>query len=318
MSPETGCGKPRSEPADSSHGESRSHAEPLSPQPRSRAGGAATGSRRNSPGAPGWTSGGRQPLPRLPAPPPGLRAPPPEPAHPALVPAALQGALWGARGRAQRREGPARASPRPWCQLGRAGSAAPHLSTNGSGTASVGPDGTRRDRTRHAAAPNSEQVRSRGAPNVTAAGSAASSESPDHPGNAHRAGPGEGRRHSTSPAPSRGLWEPPGALPRGRRRGRGGRVRAAVQGPLSPEWIPETLTGAPLRLDQFSETPKATASPLLQVPGRQGLCTRGTLFRARRAGFAMRGCTSGLLRQDPARSRGPRAVLERTGPEADN
>lgn len=95
-------------------------------------------------------------------------------------------------------------------------------------------------------------MRSLGAPDVTTAASEASSESPDHPGNARGGGAKRGRGHSASPAPSgRASGRAPGRLP----------AREPEFRPWLPcsifelGWIPETPTGTPLSVGRHQKLP---------------------------------------------------------------
>lgn len=228
------------------------------------------GTRRSSRDEPGWVSGRLQPLPSswpLSQP---VRAPRPEPAHPAPGPFALpapSGELGGAQNPGRALSAP---HPLPGPILAGSGSAAPYLSSlrNCSALVRPGPAGIRRDRT-SCAAPAKERVRSLGAPDVTTAPSAASSESPDHLGNPHGAGQGGGRCHSKSPDPCSWSWKR--LLERSR-----AVDDAEPRGP-SLAWLLRPLSwDGYLRLQQ-AQASSSISAPRLQTlsPRRQCKCLAG-------------------------------------------
>lgn len=159
-------------------------------------------------------------------------------------------------------------------------------------------------------------MRSSDAPDVTAAPSAQSSESPDRPGNAR----GAVSQHGPRPQPW-GLASPRGMLPSWPRRGHW-RADAGLPAPASELGsMPETSASTPLRLYQLSETPNDThiAASASAFEGRtcvpavpsSGHGTQGLVWTA---------YSSYLLGLDPTSFRGlftPRAVPGRTGAEND-
>lgn len=158
-------------------------------------------------------------------------------------------------------------------------------------------------------------MKSRGAPDVAAAPSAQSSESPDHPGNARGAGRGKGRCHSTSPAPSRG--------PSRRRRESAGLRGAGTRGLASASY-PRLRAGTDtrdssrrsrtrVRSDRFSEIPDDGLSPPVRGPESQGLCPLCTRVGEWHVGFAG-GCSSCLPGLNSARFWGFLPELSLRGP----
>ncbi|KAG8506577.1 hypothetical protein J0S82_000804, partial [Galemys pyrenaicus] len=129
---------------------------------------------------------------------------PASPSHPGAC--GLPRRPLGSSGTRTTREGPC-PEPHPFPTLCvPAVSVAPHLPPPRTGSALFRSDLTGPEETSKTSCTCSQAEKEPPAPDVTAAASDASSESPDHPGNARGAGPDKGRCHSQNPALSR--WPP--------------------------------------------------------------------------------------------------------------